>query len=529
MPNYKFVGLANYKAVLSDPNFFNAFFNSIKWTIFSLVGQVLVGFVLALALHRVRHFKKLYRTLLIVPWAFPTIVIAFSWQWILNGVYGYLPNLIVKLGLMEHTPAFLTDSTWAFLCLVFINIWFGAPMIMVNVLSALQTVPEEQFEAAKIDGASSWQVFKFIVFPHIKVVVGLLVVLRTVWIFNNFDIIYLITGGGPANATTTLPILLTTWVGELNCWVVLQQLQYCSLSSWWRFALSTLLSSVSGKRRVENNEEEIQYLFRYSLTCTFSWCDHRCNFPIGMDYHIFCQRERELTQYPTRFWPEQFTLDYFTHVINDLHFIDNIRNSLIIALATTLIAIIISAMAAYGIVRFFPKLGAIMSRLLVITYIFPPILLAIPYSIAIAKVGLTNSLFGLMMVYLSFSVPYAVWLLVGFFQTVPIGIEEAARIDGANKFVTFYKVVLPIVAPGIVATAIYTFINAWNEFLYALILINNTGKMTVAVALRSLNGSEILDWGDMMAASVIVVLPSIIFFSIIQNKIASGLSEGSVK
>ena len=131
-------------------------------------------------------------------------------------------------------------------------------MIMVNVLSALQTVPEEQFEAAKIDGASSWQVFKFIVFPHIKVVVGLLVVLRTVWIFNNFDIIYLITGGGPANATTTLPILHTTSVGELNYWVVPQRLQYCSLSSWWRFALSTLLSSVSGKRRVENNEEEIR-------------------------------------------------------------------------------------------------------------------------------------------------------------------------------------------------------------------------------------------------------------------------------
>ena len=237
----------------------------------------------------------------------------------------------------------------------------------------------------------------------------------------------------------------------------------------------------------------------------------------------------ELTQFPTRFWPEQFTFDYFVHVINDLHFIDNIKNSLLIALTTTVIAIIISAMAAYGIVRFFPKLGAIMSRLLVITYIFPPILLAIPYSIAIAKVGLTNSLFGLMMVYLSFSVPYAVWLLVGFFQTVPIGIEEAARIDGANKLVTFYKIVLPIVAPGIVATAIYTFINAWNEFLYALILINDTSKMTVAVALRSLNGSEILDWGDMMAASVIVVLPSIIFFSIIQNKIAKGLSEGSVK
>ena len=237
----------------------------------------------------------------------------------------------------------------------------------------------------------------------------------------------------------------------------------------------------------------------------------------------------ELTQFPTRFWPQTFTLDYFTHVINDLHFVDNIRNSLVISLSTTVIATIISSMAAYGIVRFFPKLGAIMSRLLVTTYIFPPILLAIPYSIAIAKAGLGNSIIGLIIIYLSFSVPYAVWLLVGFFQTVPIGIEEAARIDGANKFVTFYKVVLPIVAPGIVATAIYTFINEWNEFLYALILINDTSKMTVAVALRSLNGSEVLDWGDMMAASVIVVLPSIIFFSIIQNKIASGLSEGSVK
>ncbi len=222
-------------------------------------------------------------------------------------------------------------------------------------------------------------------------------------------------------------------------------------------------------------------------------------------------------------------MDYFEHVINDLNFIVNIKNSLFISLVTTLIAITISAMAAYGIVRFFPKLGSIMSKLLVTTYIFPPILLAIPYSIAMAKVGLTNTTTGLIIVYLSFSVPYAVWLLVGFFQTVPIEIEEAAKIDGANKFTVFFKIVLPLVAPGIVATAIYTFINAWNEFLYALILVNDTSKMTVAVALRSLNGAEILDWGDMMAASVIVVIPSVLFFCFIQNKIAGGLSEGSVK
>ena len=237
----------------------------------------------------------------------------------------------------------------------------------------------------------------------------------------------------------------------------------------------------------------------------------------------------ELTSNPTRFLPKHFTLDNFTHVIQDLGFAKNIGNSLLIAIITTCIAIVISSMAAYGIVRFFPKLGSIMSKVLVATYMFPPILLAIPYSMVMAKLGLVNTRIGLIIVYLSFSVPYAVWMLVGFFKTVPLGIEEAARVDGANKFQTFVQIVLPLVMPGIVATAIYTFINAWNEFLYSLILINSTDKMTVSVTLKSLQGAEILNWGDMMAASTLVVVPSVIFFMFIQNKIAGGMTDGAVK
>lgn len=237
----------------------------------------------------------------------------------------------------------------------------------------------------------------------------------------------------------------------------------------------------------------------------------------------------ELTSNPTSILPKQFTLDNFIHVIEDLGFATNIVNSLIIAITTTCIAITISSMAAYGIVRFFPKLGAIMSKVLVTTYMFPPILLAIPYSMVMAKLGLVNTRVGLIIVYLSFSVPYAVWMLVGFFKTVPLGIEEAARVDGANKLQTFVRIVLPLVMPGIVATAIYTFINAWNEFLYSLILINSTDKMTVSVALKSLQGAEILNWGDMMAASTLVVVPSVIFFMFIQKKIAGGMTDGAVK
>ena len=141
-----------------------------------------------------------------IRWAFPSIVIALSWKWILNGVSGFIPNILVQLGICNELPQFLSDNSFVFLTLIFINIWFGAPMIMVNVLSALQTIPQDQYEAAQIDGASKVQQFWYITVPHIKVVVGLLVVLRTIWVFNNFDIIYLLTGGGPANATTTMPI-----------------------------------------------------------------------------------------------------------------------------------------------------------------------------------------------------------------------------------------------------------------------------------------------------------------------------------
>ena len=194
-----------------------------------------------------------------------------------------------------------------------------------------------------------------------------------------------------------------------------------------------------------------------------------------------------------------------------------------------MVAIIISSLAAYGVVRFFPKLGNVMTKILVTTYMFPSIMLVIPYAMVMAKLNLTNTRIGLMLVYLSFSVPYAVWMLVGFFKTVPIGIEEAARIDGANKLQVFIRIVLPLVSPGIVATAIYVFINAWNEYLYSMILMSSSDKTTISVAVKTLEGADILNWGALMAACAIVVVPSIIFFCFIQNKMAGGLSDGAVK
>lgn len=205
-PKWHFVGFANYISILTDKAFWNSFFNNIKWTAASLACQLLVGFSAALALEKVRKFKGFFRTMLIIPWAFPSIVIALSWKWILNGVSGFIPNILYKLGLVNDIPQFLSTGNSAFWTLIFINTWFGAPLIMVNVLSALQTVSKDQYEAAQVDGAGALKSFLYITLPHIKTVVGLLVVLRTIWVFNSFDMIYLITGGGPGGYTETVPL-----------------------------------------------------------------------------------------------------------------------------------------------------------------------------------------------------------------------------------------------------------------------------------------------------------------------------------
>lgn len=204
--DYEFIGIENFASVLQNAQFWAAFGTSIRWTVASIVGQVLVGFIAALALNSIRHLAGLYRTLLIIPWAFPAIVIGFGWRWIFNDVYGFLPNLLTSLGITEANVSFLSNPSTVFWAVLAVNIWFGSPLFMVNILAALKTVPREQFEAATVDGANVFQRFSYITMPHVKKVLGLLVILRTIWVFNNFELLFLLTGGGPAGLTETLPI-----------------------------------------------------------------------------------------------------------------------------------------------------------------------------------------------------------------------------------------------------------------------------------------------------------------------------------
>ena len=190
---YGIRGLSNYTAILTDPDFWLALWTSVKWTVLSLLFQMLIGFSAALALNSIKNkvARQVYRILLIIPWAFPTIAIAIIWKWLLNGIYGFIPTLLTQMGITGQLPQFLSTPDLVMPTLVMVNVWFGFPLIMVNVLAALQTVSQDQYEAAQIDGARKLHMFWYITLPHIRNVIGLLVVLRTIWVFNSFDIIYM--------------------------------------------------------------------------------------------------------------------------------------------------------------------------------------------------------------------------------------------------------------------------------------------------------------------------------------------------
>lgn len=219
-PAYRFVGFANYLNILRDAEFHGAFLRTLFWTFFSLLGQVLIGFIGALCLNHVRgkRLRTLYRIAMIIPWAFPSIAIALVWKWMLNGIYGFIPGMLMRLNLAEQMPQFLSDPRFVMPTLIAVNIWFGSPLIMVNTYAALQTIPRDQYEAAQIDGAGVFQSFRAITLPHIKVVIGLLVVLRTIWVFNSFDIIYMMTAGGPAGISSTMSIYIYKlgWVSRMT-------------------------------------------------------------------------------------------------------------------------------------------------------------------------------------------------------------------------------------------------------------------------------------------------------------------------
>jgi multiple sugar transport system permease protein len=239
--------------------------------------------------------------------------------------------------------------------------------------------------------------------------------------------------------------------------------------------------------------------------------------------------EDQMRSLVSMFWPSPVVLDNYRQLLRQTDFGAWYGNSVLVSVTSTLLATAIGTIGAYSVARLRFRGRALMSSAVLITYLVPPSILFIPLYAQIRNLGLSNSLAGLIAAYPSFTVPFVTWLLMGYFESIPEELEESAMIDGATRFGAFWRIVLPLAAPGVLAAGLYAFTQAWNEFLYALVFITDARLRTLPVGLATFITGDVYGWGYLMAGAVLTTLPVIAAYVYLQRYMVEGLTAGSVK
>ncbi len=204
----RFVGLDNFRVLLADPEFTQAFVNTLIWTAGAVTLQLVCGVGMALLLHGSLVGRSLARGIVLFPYLLPTAVAVLVWRWLFNDLYGYVNYVLLSAGLVDHPLAWLSRMPDAMVSVILVGAWKFFPFVVIAVLARLQSIPDALYEAARVDGASRFAQFCDITLPQIAGVLSIVVLLRAIWDFKEFDLIYLMTGGGPAGGTETMPILV---------------------------------------------------------------------------------------------------------------------------------------------------------------------------------------------------------------------------------------------------------------------------------------------------------------------------------
>jgi N,N'-diacetylchitobiose transport system permease protein len=252
-------------------------------------------------------------------------------------------------------------------------------------------------------------------------------------------------------------------------------------------------------------------------------------FPVYWMASTAFKQPGDIQTYVPKFVPWPPTLDNFVTAVTRPHFLDFLRNSVVISLTTVLLSLVVGLLAAMAVARsrFRGRRGFLL--LVIVAQMAPFEALLIPMYLVLRQANLLNQIPALILTYFIFTLPFTIWALRGFIAGIPVDLEEAAMVDGASRPQAFWHVVLPLLAPGLVATSIFGFITAWNEFLYAYVLMRDTENFTLPVWLATFRTAFGTDWGGTMAASTLFTLPVLVFFLLIQNRMVGGVTAGAVK
>ncbi len=587
-----FVGLRNYQNVWSDPSFHAAVKNTFVFTFWSILVKFIGGLTVSILLHRLTRFSNILTAAILLPWIVPSVVAAIAWKGLLDPVYGGVNQFLLQLGLIEKGFPWFGSLETAMMSLIMVNVWGGIPFFTINILAGLKAIDKEYYEAATIDGASAWRCFLHITLPGLRYVVIVAVLLSTIWTFNSFDMVYLLTNGGPLNATRVYSIFAYEYFGaarfgaavavaitmapvlmififllgkymsnsgrrddEVPADVVSTYSKLTAVLTWpFRMLLRgliglffllnnavedlvTAIGAAFGRIFVGTSSRSQQNARRVGRTIT--------NLVAGVLLLMFLifeltpfywtlitafKNNTQIVAFESVFWPAPWTTEQFTLLLGPTRkFTTWYGNTIIVSIVSTLVSVIVAAMGGYGLTRLRWRGANLFSSSVLIAYLMPGVMMFIPMYQIFASLHLTNSLAGLMIAYPAFGLPFATWLMMGYYASIPREMEEAAMIDGCNHYQAFWKVVLPLTLPALMAAAMFAITLSWKEFIFAYIFLSKESLFTLTIGMAGMIIGDVLPWGELSAAALLMAIPVGLLYIVGQRFMVAGLTAGAVK
>lgn len=580
------VGFRNFQRLLTNSDYILSMQNTITFTVWSLLIKFVVGMTIALILHSRIPAKNLMAAVMLLPWIVPEVVTALAWKSIYDPIFGGLNPILMGLGLIDKPMGWLSDPQTAMGSVIAVNVWKGIPFYTLLLLAGLKAIDNEQLEAAEVDGANAVQRFRYVTLPGLKYVIMVVMLLSFISTFNQFGLIFLMTGGGPSGATKLYSILAyEKAIGSLQYGpgsaialsvAPLMAILIALLAKFLRNddrggeagekrkGIGQFIGHYAGRafslvldivflpfdlalRGIERLAKSLRRMIKGNPYEPLLKLEQRERSNIGLRllllvpilafvlfpfYWVVITSFKTTPQISERssiFWPEPFTLEQFRALIQDTPFLLWLGNSVLVALISTVISVAFAALAAYALARLRFLGAGLLTTLILITYLLPGTLIFIPLYQILADLGLINTYGALVTTYPTFLMPFATWVLIGYFRSIPVELEEAAMIDGASRIYAFWRITLPLAAPALLAVALFAFTNAWNEFLFAFVFITSESLRTLPIGLLSMVVGDILPWGKLMAASLLTAIPVAVLYLYGQRYLVGGLTVGAVK
>jgi multiple sugar transport system permease protein len=571
-----FIGLDNYINIWKDPFFHSSVWITTQYTFWAVLLKFIAGMVAALLLHRMKRFGTVFTGLVLLPWIMPEVVRAITWKGLLDPIYGSVNHALVDLGIVDKAIPFLGDPKLALLSVIMVNLWAGIPFFTVLLVAGLKAIDKELYEAAAIDGASAWRQFLHITLPGLKYVIIVETLLSTIWTFNGFSGVFLLTarsfriGSAVAAALSMTPFLLLLIVilgrymmaGHRTRLIVEDEsrgpvMQALYLLAWPIRMLVALILKIFWLVN-DNVERAVEYVGGAISRAIFGTAEdreasarkHKWNkrfiglfaavvlglllaFEMLPFYWVFItsfKSDLQNTTFTSVYWPAPWTGDQYTRLLGPArNFLVWYRNTLTVGIVTPLISTVVAALGAYGLTRLRWRGRGPLSNIVLVAYLMPPVLMIISIFQIFSRLGLTNNLTGLIISYATFSLPFALWLMMGYYASIPEELESAGLIDGCNRFQVFWKIVFPLTKPALMAVFLFGVTNAWNEYLFAYVLITRESLMTLPVGLGQMIIGDVLPWGELTAASMLMAVPVFLIYTFGQRFMVAGLTAGAVK